>query len=76
MRANRGTHEGHYGFMRGPIWVHMRRLLWVWNHEQYQPVKLIINLCQNWHIKYHLSFLKYQFQLSKEDNLYTCNLLK
>ena len=32
-----GACEGWYGFTRGSIWGHLRGLLWVWNHKQYQP---------------------------------------
>ena len=35
-RAHMGAHDGLYGFMQGPLWVHLSGSLRLWNHEHYQ----------------------------------------
>ena len=32
LRADMGARESRYGFTRGPIWVNVSGLLWIWNH--------------------------------------------
>ena len=35
-----GAGEGIYGYTRGPIWVHISRLILVWHHKPYQSARV------------------------------------